>query len=67
MSKKYTPIQERVINLFGGFNMVLAGPGCGKTDILSERISRASKQRGIPLSDMLCLTFTNRADRKSVV
>ena len=63
MSKKYTPIQERVINLFGGFNMVLAGPGCGKTDILSERISRASKQRGIPLSDMLCLTFTNRAAR----
>lgn len=63
MSKIYTPTQERVIDLFGGFNMVLAGPGCGKTDILSERISRASKQRGISLSDMLCLTFTNRAAR----
>ena len=63
MSKIYTPTQESVIDLFGGFNMVLAGPGCGKTDILSERISRASKQRGIALSDMLCLTFTNRAAR----
>ena len=43
--------------------MVLAGPGCGKTDILAERIAKAYEQDGIGLSDMLCLTFTNRAAR----
>lgn len=43
--------------------MVLAGPGCGKTDILAERIARSYEQENIPLSEMLCLTFTNRAAR----
>lgn len=42
--------------------MVLAPPGCGKTDILSERIVRAHEQ-GVAFNDMLCLTFTNRASR----
>ena len=42
--------------------MVLAPPGCGKTDILAERIA-AAKKRGVSYEDMLCLTFTNRASR----
>lgn len=37
-------------------------PGCGKTQILTERIRRAHDQ-GIAYGDMLCLTFTNRAAR----
>ena len=39
---------------------MLAPPGCGKTDILTERVVHAYKQ-GVAYSDMLCLTFTNRA------
>ena len=61
--KEYTGKQLDVINIKSGYNMVLAGPGCGKTDILAERIARAYEQDGIDLSDMLCLTFTNRAAR----
>lgn len=62
-NKTYTSKQEEVINITNGYNMVLAGPGCGKTDILAERIARAYEKNNVSLSDMLCLTFTNRAAR----
>ena len=61
--KTYTPNQEKVIGLNSGYNMVLAGPGCGKTDILAERIARACESGRTGLDDILCLTFTNRAAR----
>lgn len=61
--KIYTNNQLEVINAGSGYNMVLAGPGCGKTDILAERIARAYENGKAELSDMLCLTFTNRAAR----
>ncbi|MEE0620177.1 MAG: UvrD-helicase domain-containing protein, partial [Prevotella sp.] len=55
--------QLRVIETpLGGYHLVLAPPGCGKTQILTERIRRAHDQ-GIAYGDMLCLTFTNRAAR----
>jgi len=54
--------QQQVINAKQGFHLVLAPPGCGKTHILAERICKA-REAGIPFSDMLCLTFTNRAAR----
>lgn len=63
MAKIYTQNQLEVINVNYGYNMVLAGPGCGKTDILAERIARAYEQGQHSLDDMLCLTFTNRAAR----
>ena len=63
MEKEYTKRQLEVINTNSGYNMVLAGPGCGKTDILAERIKRAYERGDAELSDMLCLTFTNRAAR----
>ena len=59
---KYDDEQLRAINARDGQYLVLAPPGCGKTDILSERIARAREQ-GISFDDMLCLTFTNRASR----
>lgn len=62
LNKTYDPEQLRAINASGGYYLVLAPPGCGKTDILSERIARA-KEQGVDFEDMLCLTFTNRAAR----
>ena len=62
MTKIYDQEQLNAINASGGYYLVLAPPGCGKTDILSERIVRA-KQQGVAFDDMLCLTFTNRASR----
>ena len=54
--------QEEAIGLEKGRHLVLAPPGCGKTEILTERVRRALDS-GVALADMLCLTFTNRAAR----
>lgn len=62
MKKTYDPQQLQAIQATGGHYLVLAPPGCGKTDILAERIAYAHSQ-GVAFSDMLCLTFTNRASR----
>ena len=57
------PCQQEVIEAQGGFHLVLAPPGCGKTQILTERIRYAHDLEGVAYKDMLCLTFTNRAAR----
>lgn len=55
--------QKKIIGLLEGHHLVLAPPGCGKTQILTERIHVAHGKYGISFRDMLCLTFTNRAAR----
>lgn len=62
MEKVFDEEQLKAINAQGGYYLVLAPPGCGKTDILSERIAKAHGA-GVAFEDMLCLTFTNRASR----
>ena len=61
--RKFNKEQEEVIRAAGGYHLVLAPPGCGKTAVLAERIVWAHDQLGVPYSDMACLTFTNRAAR----
>ena len=58
--------QRVAIEAFGGYHLVLAPPGCGKTQILAERIRWAHARQGVGYGDMLCLTFTNRAARGMV-
>ena len=62
--KEWVPdeCQRQVIEAQSGIHLVLAPPGCGKTQILTERIRRAH-EKGVAFDDMLCLTFTNRAAR----
>ena len=62
LPEKYAadPAQRTVIGLEKGYHLVLAPPGCGKTDILAERIARALAD-GFSPAEMLCLTFTNRS------
>ncbi len=62
--KKYDTEQQKVIDFIGGKAIVLAAPGCGKTEILSQRIMKAHTDYGISYEDMLCVTFTNRAARE---
>ncbi len=54
--------QSSAIKLGKGHHLVLAPPGCGKTDILAERVAYAISE-GVKTEEMLCLTFTNRAAR----
>lgn len=55
-------MQRQVIRIDSGYHLVLAPAGCGKTDILAERVQRAI-HNGMSADNMLCLTFTNRASR----
>ncbi|MBR2959269.1 MAG: UvrD-helicase domain-containing protein [Bacteroidales bacterium] len=60
MERTFDPWQQEAIAISGGRHLVLAPPGCGKTDILTERVVHAH-ECGVDYGDMLCLTFTNRA------
>ena len=60
MEHQFDQWQQEAIEIAGGRHLVLAPPGCGKTDILTERVIHAHA-RGVDYRDMLCLTFTNRA------
>lgn len=64
LTSDWTPddTQRQIIDITGGCHLVLAPPGCGKTQILAERI-RQALAAGVEPDDMLCLTFTNRAAR----
>ena len=55
-----TSEQLSVVNLVSGRHLVLAPPGSGKTEMLSQRIIRALGA-GVDPKKMLCATFTNRA------
>ncbi len=56
--------QQEIVEYQGKRAMVLAGPGCGKTRILTDRIIHAAAVHGVGYEQMLCLTFTNRAARE---
>lgn len=55
-----TAEQQAVVDISGGRHLVLAPPGSGKTEMLTQRVITALK-RGVPPSKMFCVTFTVRA------
>jgi len=52
--------QEAAANAIDGVYVVISGPGSGKTTVLIERFMRMLIH-GIPMKDILNLTFTNSA------
>lgn len=59
--KKYTQSQKDAIAWNDGSVIVLAGPGSGKTAVLTERIIRLLKEAEQDSFRILALTFTNKA------
>lgn len=55
-----TAEQQTVVDIDSGRHLVLAPPGTGKTQMLTERVKRAL-ERGVRPEEMICGTFTNRA------
>lgn len=61
MEKLYTDSQNKAIQWNEGPVVVLAGPGSGKTAVLTDRIRRILKETADDTFRILALTFTNKA------
>lgn len=59
--KKLNPEQIKVVDLTEGPILVLAGPGTGKTQLLSARTANIIKNKKALPENILILTFTNSA------
>src|SRR4051812_36909772 len=56
--KKLNPAQKEAVDTIEGPVMVVAGPGTGKTHILTLRIANILKRTDTPPDGILALTFT---------
>lgn len=53
--------QRKAVDTIEGPVLVVAGPGSGKTEILSMRVANILRKTDIPAGAILCLTFTDSA------
>lgn len=55
------PAQRRAVETIEGPVLVIAGPGSGKTELLSMRVANILQQTDALPGNILCLTFTDAA------
>lgn len=57
------PEQRKAVDALDGPVLVLAGPGTGKTQLLSARVANILQNTDTPPQNILCLTFTENGAR----
>ncbi len=63
---RYNNLNERqklAVDIIDGPIMVIAGPGSGKTELLSMRVANILQKTDISPNNILCLTFTDAASK----
>ena len=64
MSAEFNDEQKKAITHKDGPAMVLAGPGSGKTLVITYRVKWLIEQAGVHPSQILVITFTRAAARE---
>lgn len=57
--KKLNEAQKKAVDMTEGPVLVIAGPGSGKTELLSLRVANILRQGNVGPQNILCLTFTD--------
>src|SRR3954467_2813527 len=59
--KQLNKQQKQAVDTIDGPLLVVAGPGTGKTQLLSLRVANILQKTDADASNILCLIFTNKA------
>ncbi len=59
--KKLNPAQKQAVDYIEGPLLVIAGPGTGKTQLLTTRVANILYKTDVQPQNILCLTFTESA------